>query len=107
MKTYKVVLTPRAQASLRRITNYLQETASKEVATKVRKGILEAVKSLKALPNSHQAIDTTGITQTVYRRIIQWDYKIIFTVREEKVEVVVFEIYHSAQDPERLKNILK
>lgn len=106
VKKYKVILTPRAQSSLRRITNYLRETASNAVAQKVRKGILETVKSLKTFPYSHEVIEEMSTEQVIYRKVLKWSYKIVFTIQEEELEVIVFQIYHGAQGPDEVKKLM-
>lgn len=107
MVKYKVVVTPRAQSSLRRITTYLKETVSNEVATKVRRGITESIKSLATLPHSHEVEHDISDEIIVFRRILKWDYRIIYSVDDDEIIVSVVEITHNAQDPERLKEILR
>ena len=102
VKTYRVVLLPQARASLRQITDYLRRTTSASVATKVRKSIMEAVRKLSAMPNSHQKIEEISTEQIVYRRALQWSYRIIFTVHEEELRVLVVDIDYGADDPQKL-----
>jgi plasmid stabilization system protein ParE len=49
MVTYKVVVTPMAQNSLRTISDRIKEEASAKVAAKVRRAIGETIKSLARL----------------------------------------------------------
>lgn len=107
MVKYKVVVSPRAQTSLRRIYDYLQETASKDIAIKVRKGITEAIKSLSSLPYSHEMEHDISDEQTVFRRILKWDYRIIYFIEESEVVVTVVEILHNSQNPNQRLEIFK
>lgn len=102
VKTYHVVLLPQARAGLKQITDYLRRTASDSVATKVRKSIMESVKKLSKMPNSHEKIEEISSEQIVYRRALQWSYRIIFTVHEEELRVLVVDIDHGADDPQKL-----
>ena len=107
MVKYKVVVTPMAQSSLRRITNYLRETVSNEVATKVRRGINEAIKSLAKLPHSHEIEHDISDELIIFRRILKWDYRIIYSVDDDEIIVSVVEITHNAQNPDLLKKKLR
>ena len=106
MVTYKVVITPRAQASLRRITNYLRETASSEVATKVRRGINTTIKGLAKLPQSHEKEHDISDDSVIFRRVLKWNYRIIFSIDEDEIIVSVVEITHTSINPEQLKKEL-
>lgn len=54
MVTYKVIVTPMAQNSLRRISDRIKATTSDEMAAKVRRAISDTIKSLARLPESHE-----------------------------------------------------
>jgi len=41
-----------------------------------------------------------------YRRKLKWSYQIIFRIKEEEKEVFVFDVFHSRQDPAKLKKLL-
>lgn len=77
MVTYKVVVTPMAQNSLRRISDRIKEEASAEVAAKVRRAIGKTIKSLTRFPESHEKEHYLCEDQQIYRRVLQWDYRII------------------------------
>ena len=102
VKKYKVVMTPLAQKGLRDITAYLRRKESASVATKVRKGIMESVKSLETMPNAHALVPGLEDSKSVYRRILKWSYRIVFTVEEDQLMVLVVDVVHGAQDPQTL-----
>ncbi|MCB0586997.1 MAG: type II toxin-antitoxin system RelE/ParE family toxin [Phaeodactylibacter sp.] len=105
-QTYQVVVTSQAEKSLGVIVSYLMETASYEVAERVRAGIIEEIRGLSAMPQRHgllQGVDDLLIT---YRRVLKWSYRIIFTVEEETFLVLVVDIDHGKRNPEELKNVL-
>ena len=107
MVKYKVVLSPRAQNSLRRIYDYLKGAASRDVAVKVKKGITEAIKSLSTLPYSHEMEHDISDEQLIFRRILKWEYRIIYFVEESEVVVTVVEILHNSQNPDHRSEIFK
>ena len=104
MVKYKVVVTPNAQNSVRRIYDRLCQRESKTVATKVRQAINNAIKKLKTLPYSHEAehILNEGEKEE-FRRILQWDYRIIYYIDEEEIIVSVVEAVHSSMSEQMIK----
>ncbi|MEM8527685.1 MAG: type II toxin-antitoxin system RelE/ParE family toxin [Bacteroidota bacterium] len=98
---YKVIITPFAELGLENIVKYIGENASTEVANKVLDGILEAIDDLSYMPQKNTIIPEIS-EQKIYRRILKWSYKIVYTIREEDILVVVVDIAHSKRDPQRL-----
>ncbi|NET38245.1 MAG: type II toxin-antitoxin system RelE/ParE family toxin [Cyanothece sp. SIO1E1] len=41
-----------------------------------------------------------------YRRVLKWSYRIIYTIEEEDLLVIVVEIDHSNRNPVELEKIL-
>ncbi len=101
-KSYKVIITPYAQDKLEEITTYLLNNISYETANKVLNGILDTIDSLESLPHAYSKEVDISSEKIIYRRIFKWSYKIIYTIREEKLEVVVVEIIHSKQNPQSI-----
>lgn len=107
MVTYKVVVTPMAQNSLRRISDRVKEEASAEVAAKVRRAIGKTIKSLARFPESHEKEHYLCDDQEIYRRVLQWDYRIIYSINDEKLIVSVVEITHSSRSRESIERRIK
>ena len=105
-QSYQVVVTPQAEESLKSIVQYLEENVSTSVAEKVRLAIVAEIRGLSTMPQKHgllQGVDDLLIT---YRRVLKWSYRIIFTIEEDDLIVLVLEIDHSRRNPEDLKKIL-
>ncbi|MEL7221498.1 MAG: type II toxin-antitoxin system RelE/ParE family toxin [Bacteroidota bacterium] len=103
VKKYKVVVTPRAQNAIRRIYDRLCLTESKTIATKVRRAINDTIKSLKTFPYSHEAEHLLNDgDHEKFRRALQWDYRIIYSIDEEEVIVSVVEVLHSAMSEQMI-----
>ena len=94
MNKYKIQLTPRARASIIRIVNQLGEEVSKDTAQHVQKGIMEAIQKLETFPEAHKVFEEISTQKVVYRRVLKWQYKIVFTVDNDKLEVIVVQVYH-------------
>lgn len=71
MVKYKVVVTPRAQVSIRRIIDRLRATASKQTASHVLKGINLAIKKLATFPEPHEVEHIISDESTKYHRVLQ------------------------------------
>ena len=103
-QTYQVVLTPGAQADIKNIYDYLLENASYQTAERVKAGIEEEIAKLAQMPESRGLLRGTT-SKTVYRRVLKWSYRIIFTIEEEELRVLVVRIDHTKSDPARLEDI--
>ncbi|MCB0705323.1 MAG: type II toxin-antitoxin system RelE/ParE family toxin [Saprospiraceae bacterium] len=103
-QTYQVILTPGAQNDIRNIYDYLMENASYESAERVRLGIEEEMINLADMPESKGLLQGTT-SQTVYRRVLKWSYRIIFTIEEAELRVLVVRIDHEKMDPAGLENL--
>lgn len=103
MVKYKVVVTPRAQTSIRRIVDRLRATVSKQTADHVLKGINESIKKLVTFPESHEEEHLISDEITKYRRILKWDYRIIFTVDNDEIIVSVVDVVSSNQSEDTIK----
>ena len=103
---YQVVITPQAEVSLESLINFLLETATDEIAERIRSGIIAEIKGLSEMPHRHGLLKGVEDTVISYRRILKWSYRIIFFIEEEDSLVFVVEIDHSKRNPEELKNVL-
>lgn len=100
---YEVVITPRAEASLEEILVYLIENVSMETAERVREKLLEAIYNLGKMPTANPV--ARGIVSekgTIYRRALALSYRIVYTIEEEQLQVLVVEIHHVKRDPKAI-----
>lgn len=44
-------------------------------------------------------------SNTVYRRVLKWSYRIIFTIEEEELRVLVVRVDHEKSDPVKLQDL--
>ena len=106
-ETYEVVITPRAEKSLKKILTYLSERSTHKTAKKVKAGLLEEISKLEKHPESNGIVKEISDESMIYRRRIKWSYRIIFTIEETEKFVFVVEINHVKENPEKLKEIPK
>ncbi|MEL7160485.1 MAG: type II toxin-antitoxin system RelE/ParE family toxin [Bacteroidota bacterium] len=109
VKKYRVIVLPQAQEGLRQQLAYLRRTqnASEQQIKRVRRVIMETIRSLKTMPEKNEKLHEICDEQTVYHRAFKWDYRIIYTINEEQVTVLVVDIDHVADDPRKLLDKFK
>lgn len=100
MKKYTVRLTPRAIESINKIIDDLYEHASVNYATRVEQAIIDAIDGLQTMPNIHQKATELKRGESKYRRALVLDYKIVYTVNEDVLEVVVVQAYNQSRGQE-------
>ena len=104
MQTYRVSLSDLAKKDLQNIVSYITAADSIARAKNVENGILSAMKRLERFPTAYP-IDKYAIkADTEIRFLIKWQYKILFFIDINTVHVV--RIFHTAQNPEKLSNII-
>jgi plasmid stabilization system protein ParE len=104
MVSYKVSVSDEAKEALQEIHYWLKENESTTIADRVRDGILDEIDSLAKMPQKHGIAQEIQNDQILYRRILKWAYRIIFTIDEDEIEVLVVDIVHTKQDPKRLQD---
>ncbi len=68
---YQVVVTDRARESLRKIIKQVKKRASKEVAQKVKDGILNEITNLNYMPTRNSILQGIKDEHIVYRRVLK------------------------------------
>lgn len=103
-----MIITPRAEASLERIIDYLIDNVSFETAERVRKKLLEAIYALGEMLTANPiAKGITSKKNITYRRVLAMSYRIIYTIEEDKLQVLVVEIHHTKRDPKVINESLE
>ena len=106
MVTYKIIMSKQAKSSLRNIYNYIKENDSVQAARKVRDGIKETIAKLAKNPEANGPAQDLNEDTIVYRRILKWNYRIIFKINEDKLRVLVLEIHNMKQSTSTVKKSL-
>jgi mRNA-degrading endonuclease RelE of RelBE toxin-antitoxin system len=102
VKKYQIKILPEARKGLREQMDYVRRRSSDAQAKKVRKAILETVKTLETFPTSHEKLHEICDEQIIYRRTFKWDYRIIFRINKETITVLVVDIDNTVDDPQKL-----
>lgn len=102
---YRVIITPEARDGLRNIVQYLEEEVSFATADKIRKAILEVIASLSQMPQRYGIVKEISDEEVIYRRVLKWNYRIIYVINEGKIEVRVIDISSGRRDPKYLEEV--
>ncbi len=84
---YDITWDIKAGEDLDRIFNYLVETASEEVARKVKKAIVTAVGQLRTQPERYPSDPLLRSQTENFRYIRLWQYKIIYEFTDKKLSL--------------------
>ncbi|MDX8567182.1 type II toxin-antitoxin system RelE/ParE family toxin [Elizabethkingia sp. HX XZB] len=98
----KIVWTDFAIENLKNIFDYYSIKASKKVAHKIRKQILESTKQLIDNPESGQIESNLEKLQQNHRYLVCGNYKIIYRTGID--QIIINDIFDARQDPVKMNN---
>ena len=103
MQIYKVIFSELAKADLQGIVSYIIQNDDYSSAKYVERGILSQAKALSRFPEGYPKDQYASTETQIVRFAMKWKYKILFVIEDDMVQVV--KIFHTAQNPERLKSL--
>ncbi len=98
MKREKVIISRKAQYSIKEIHEYLKKEISLETAKKVKNAIINKCKNLKdfaGYSKEHFLDELEG----EYWSVTQWNYIIIYSLTDKEVRVL--NVIHASMHPEK------
>lgn len=96
----KMVITEPAKSGLKEIHDYYKENVSREIAAKIRSGIIKKLKSIKKNPLIGQEEELLKDLGLGHRRRVEGNYKIIYRITGKTIYVT--DIFDSRQNPEKM-----
>jgi plasmid stabilization system protein ParE len=96
----KIVLTDFAKRQIHSIYSYYKETASVEIAKKIKKEIDNTILQLNNFPESGQAEEEMNRFGKKYRRLIAGNYKIIYRIEDDKIYIT--DVFDSRKNPSKM-----
>jgi plasmid stabilization system protein ParE len=102
--TYQIVLSTTAQDNLRDIYDYLYDHVSFDTAEHVKDGLEAEIAKLSQSPEANGLLQGHNST-TVYRRVLKWSYRIIFTVEEQQLTVEIIRVDSQKANPASLEDL--
>ena len=101
-KAERVVISRKAQKSIREIYDYIKEQESIAAAKKVRDEITHQCRELKDF-SGYSAERYLSDMDAEYRSVTKWDYNIIYTVSEKEVRIM--NVIHTSRHPDNRRDI--
>jgi toxin ParE1/3/4 len=99
----KVIWTDRALGQLERAILYIKEERGVSYATIVLDRVIKSTSLLTEHPRLGQEEPLLKHKKSEYRYLLAFAYKIIYKVEKDKV--VISRVFHTAQDPKKLKGV--
>lgn len=99
----KIIWTVRAFNQLERVIRYVREERGVSYASIVLEKIIKSTSLLSSHPQLGVLEPQLKHKKSEYRFLVAFSYKIIYRV--EKDRVVVSRIFHTSQNPEKLKGV--
>lgn len=102
LKKEKVIITRKAQESIRAIFDYTRtESSSLQTVKKVRDGIIAKCKSLKEFSDYSKEEYLAKLGD--YKSVTIWNYLIIFSSTEDTIRIL--NVIHTSQHPDSRQDI--
>jgi len=93
-----------AKQSLDLIIEYIK-LDSHENAKMVKKTLILLAGTLNEFPEKFPKNSYMPKSKGIFRFVSKWNYKIVYEITKE--EIIIIDIFHTAQNPDKLVNALK
>ena len=98
----KVIWSLSAESRLDKIFEYYIERVSEKIAKKIVSGIIKSTQSLKKDPFIGQVEPLLNEKVETYRYLVFKNYKIIYSVDENKSLIKIADVFDTRQNPDKL-----
>ncbi len=107
MEEYEITWDTSATDTLRTIYNRIKNKYGINRADKFRMDIVTKVDGLRKMPTSYPLEPALYHRPEKFRFIKLSEYKIIYQIFEQENQVVILEIFHAKQNPDKFKEAFK
>ncbi len=97
MKRFRVQIIPAVEDAIRGAFYYIHQRSPQNAAAWLR-GLYQAINTLETMPERCALIREKAAFDEEVRELLYHSHRIIFTVHDDKTEVLVHAFRHSAQD---------
>jgi len=98
----EIVITEHALQTVQAEFNYLKEFASENIAHQFKKMFVQQVDAILPFYLNHPECRFLSTENKIYRNIAWGNFLLVYTIL--KKEILVLGIFHSKQDPKKLKS---
>ena len=99
----RIIWSQFAETQLDEIYDYYKRKASAGVATNLVRGIINAPKRLIKAPDIGQKEELLKDRKIQYRYLVFKNYKLIYSVDEEKGTIKIADVFDTRQNPPKMK----
>ncbi len=99
----EVIWTKKATSQLESAVRYLKKERGSFYAELVLDKLLATTRNLDKFPKMGSIEPFLDHKKSEYRFLVAWSYKIIYRVTKQKV--VISRVFHTSQDPNKLKKL--
>ena len=96
----RIVITEPAKFHLREIHDYYKQFASRKIADKIKRGIIEKLKALKDNPHIGKKEEHLEDLNLNHRRMVEGNYKIVYRIDGETIFIT--DIFDARQNPDKM-----
>lgn len=100
---YDVIVSKKAQDSLKEIVQYISEKNSPQAAEKVRSRLIQVAIGLEKNPRRFSREPYFDQKAGEIRSAIQWRYKIVYEIVDKEVRILNF--FHTSQHPGKIDHL--
>lgn len=101
--TFKIIWSEFSETQLDEIYNYYEKKASKRVAKKLLKGIINEPKKLIKTPLIGQEEELLSERKTEYRYLVFKNYKLIYSIDNQNGFIKIADVFDTRQNPPKMK----
>ncbi|MES2560721.1 MAG: type II toxin-antitoxin system RelE/ParE family toxin [Bacteroidota bacterium] len=99
MVKHKVLITPEAKQSIKAVYDYYFWRISRQMARNINDGIRNDIRLLAEQPYLGRIESIANID---YYVLVSVNYKIIYTIHKQALQVIILEVFDSRQSPDKL-----
>ena len=102
LKREKVIITRKAQESIKEIFEYIKDESSLKTAKSVKDNIIAKCKSLKGF-SGYSEEKYLAELEGEYKSVAIWDYVVIFSLVDKNINVL--NVIHASKHPDKRRDI--
>lgn len=96
----RLVVTEPAKLRLKELHDYYKRNASKQIADKIKSGIIEKLRFIQQHPLAGQEEEMLKHLKLNHRRFVQGNYKVVYRIAGEVIYVT--DIFDARQNPDKM-----
>lgn len=105
-KSFKITVSSRARTDILEAASHIQQTRSSQASSQWKTALINAIRSLKEMPNRCPRASESDDTGLEIRALLHHLHRILFRVIEDKKMVEIMRVYHERRKPLIVEDIM-